>query len=182
MGPPAPAHPSPTVRTRAPWLLLAQLHPLWWVPLGAGLAAADYATGHAAVPPVFAPVAAIAAWFSGAWSGVLIALFLPFARLLAAEHLDGMTPLRFVLGVLTLVLLAILSGRLGRHERALQERIIALESLLPMCMYCKAIRNSADEWERLERYMSSSGRDVTHGICPSCAATHYPDDSAERAR
>ena len=177
MGQPASERSHPPVRTpRGSWLLLARIHPAWWVPLGGGVAAADYLTGHMAVPPVFAPVAAVAAWFSGVWSGVLIAIVVPVIRLLSAEHLDGFTPLRFILGVLTLVLLAILSGRLGEHERALQARITALESLLPMCMYCKAIRNAADEWERLERYMSSAGRDVTHGICPDCAAKHFPED------
>ena len=164
-----------TGQSRATRLLLARIHPGWWVPIGAVLGAADYLTGHLAVPPVFAPIAAAAAWYSGVRTGVLVAVCLPVLRLLSAEQLDGLTPARFVLGVLTLVLLAVLSGRLASHERALQERIAALESLLPMCMFCKSIRNSAAQWQRLEAYMEASGRDVTHGICPSCADEHYPN-------
>lgn len=46
-----------------------------------------------------------------------------------------------------------------------------LESLLPICMYCKKIHNDADAWEPLESYLHDRiGSDITHGICPECYA------------
>jgi len=48
-------------------------------------------------------------------------------------------------------------------------QIQKLESLLPICMYCKKIHNDADSWEPLESYLHNHiGSDITHGICPEC--------------
>lgn len=44
-----------------------------------------------------------------------------------------------------------------------------LKGLLPMCSYCKKIRNDADYWQQLETYISEhSGAEFSHGVCPSC--------------
>ncbi|MEI6350901.1 MAG: response regulator transcription factor [Verrucomicrobiota bacterium] len=44
-----------------------------------------------------------------------------------------------------------------------------LKSLLPICMYCKSIRDDKDYWHRIEEYIhSETGTDFTHGICPNC--------------
>lgn len=44
-----------------------------------------------------------------------------------------------------------------------------LKSLIPICSYCKKIRNDEGYWEQLESYIKKeSGSDFTHGICPEC--------------
>ncbi len=44
------------------------------------------------------------------------------------------------------------------------------ERLIPICGWCKKIRNSDDCWERLETYFGDEGLGVfTHSMCPSCA-------------
>lgn len=44
-----------------------------------------------------------------------------------------------------------------------------LKGLLPMCSYCKKIRNDADYWQQLETYISEhSDAEFSHGVCPSC--------------
>lgn len=160
---------------------LGRINPAWWLPLGVALAVLDYLTGHVTVPPVFALPVTIAAWYSGWQAAIPLAIFLPTVRLLTAAQVGSeVTPARFVMGVLTLFLLALVAGRLGRHERHLREKIAALESLLPMCMWCKSIRRPDDQWESLEHYMHASGTQVTHGICPDCARTHYPDEEPSR--
>lgn len=60
-------------------------------------------------------------------------------------------------------------------EKILQELQIALENiktlrgLLPICAYCKKIRNDQGYWEQVETYIKShSLADFTHGICPDC--------------
>jgi hypothetical protein len=49
-----------------------------------------------------------------------------------------------------------------------------LEGLIPICMYCKKIRDKDDQWEILERYIESrSSARFSHGICPECLAKHF---------
>ncbi|HWB60798.1 MAG TPA: response regulator [Chthoniobacteraceae bacterium] len=44
-----------------------------------------------------------------------------------------------------------------------------LKGLLPICMYCKSIRDDQDYWHQIEEYIhTETGTDFTHGICPKC--------------
>lgn len=44
-----------------------------------------------------------------------------------------------------------------------------LESLLPICSYCKKIRDDAGNWQRIESYIADrTGASFTHGCCPEC--------------
>jgi DNA-binding response OmpR family regulator len=44
-----------------------------------------------------------------------------------------------------------------------------LKRLLPICMYCKSIRDDRDYWHQLEAYIhTETGTDFSHGICPDC--------------
>jgi len=54
-------------------------------------------------------------------------------------------------------------------------RIEALEGLLPICSYCKSIRDDSGHWHRIESYLATTGTKMTHGMCPQCAAAHFPD-------
>jgi phosphoserine phosphatase RsbU/P len=47
-----------------------------------------------------------------------------------------------------------------------------LKGLLPICSYCKAIRNDSDYWQKVEEYVSDhSEAEFTHSICPKCLAS-----------
>jgi DNA-binding response OmpR family regulator len=60
-----------------------------------------------------------------------------------------------------------LADRLAQLELALK-RVSNLESLLPLCMYCRRI-NSADSWQSVEEYLwESVDVKVSHGCCPDC--------------
>lgn len=53
-------------------------------------------------------------------------------------------------------------------ERALAE-VKALRGLLPICSYCKKVRNDGNYWEQIETYVSEhSDAQFSHGICPEC--------------
>ena len=55
------------------------------------------------------------------------------------------------------------------------EKIKVLEGLLPMCAWCKQVRDAAGDWRSTEDYFKSQlSVAVTHGICPSCYAEHRP--------
>ena len=68
-----------------------------------------------------------------------------------------------------------LKARLRVAERilGLRERMDALEGLLPICSYCKRIRNERQQWSALEGYIEKrSGAEFSHGICPDCYKQH----------
>lgn len=77
-------------------------------------------------------------------------------------------------------------NRLRVAERILNftRQVKTLESLIPICCYCKKIRNDEDLWEQIETYMNErTGADFTHSICPSCLETHVrPQLEAHRTR
>ena len=44
-----------------------------------------------------------------------------------------------------------------------------LEGIIPICMYCKKIRDDKESWQQLEGYISEhSEAHFSHGICPDC--------------
>jgi DNA-binding response OmpR family regulator len=65
-----------------------------------------------------------------------------------------------------------LQTRLADQIVELQDTIAnvkQLRGLLPMCSYCKRIRNDEDYWQQLETYISArSDAEFSHGICPAC--------------
>ncbi|HVP51843.1 MAG TPA: response regulator [Terriglobales bacterium] len=65
-----------------------------------------------------------------------------------------------------------LQSALGAHVAQLQQALASvrqLQGLLPICSYCKRIRNDENYWEQLETYVSEhSEASFSHGICPNC--------------
>jgi hypothetical protein len=55
-------------------------------------------------------------------------------------------------------------------SRVEAERELAMvQSLLPLCSWCRKIRTAENEWQSLEAYLESvSDSRVTHGMCPEC--------------
>ena len=44
-----------------------------------------------------------------------------------------------------------------------------LREFLPICSYCKSIRDDEDYWHSLEAYISThTNTQFSHGVCPSC--------------
>jgi phosphoserine phosphatase RsbU/P len=61
-----------------------------------------------------------------------------------------------------------LADRVKSLEDALAN-VKALQTLLPMCAYCKAIRNDQNYWEKVETYFHDhSGVQFSHSYCPNC--------------
>ena len=54
--------------------------------------------------------------------------------------------------------------------RPFQLRVQKMERLIPICGWCKKIRNDDDVWEQLEAFLTDEGMgDFTHSMCPVCA-------------
>ncbi len=56
------------------------------------------------------------------------------------------------------------------------KRVQTLNGQLPICASCKQIRNDGGYWEQVETYIRSrSNAEFTHGICPDCVRSLYPE-------
>ncbi|WP_094555512.1 GAF domain-containing protein [Synechococcus sp. 1G10] len=56
------------------------------------------------------------------------------------------------------------------------EKINLIEELIPICSYCKAIRNDAGYWSSVETFIKQhSDVAFTHGVCEACIEKHFPE-------
>ncbi len=56
------------------------------------------------------------------------------------------------------------------------DHVKQLQGLLPICMYCKKIRDDTDTWKNIEIYIEEHSEAMfTHSICRECRKEHYPD-------
>ena len=52
--------------------------------------------------------------------------------------------------------------------------IHTLKSLLPVCAWCKKVRDDRGYWEQVEQYLTGvTGVDTTSSICPDCLKQHF---------
>jgi GAF domain-containing protein len=57
------------------------------------------------------------------------------------------------------------------EQQAALDQIRRLQSLLPMCSYCRRVRDEREEWRTIEEYIEHLGEvRLSHGICPTCYA------------
>ncbi len=60
-------------------------------------------------------------------------------------------------------------------QKALNE-IKTLEGIVPICSYCKKVRDDDGFWQQVGDYIHShSEAKVSHGVCPDCIKKHFPD-------
>jgi phosphoserine phosphatase RsbU/P len=67
--------------------------------------------------------------------------------------------------------------RLRVAERIIEftKQIRQMKDLIPICMYCKKIRNDSNYWQQVESYIAQhTGSSFSHGICPDCMERHFP--------
>jgi phosphoserine phosphatase RsbU/P len=66
-----------------------------------------------------------------------------------------------------------------QSARAEVERLT--HELLPICSFCRKVRDADGRWHSLEDYVAQRTQaDFTHGICPACRVEHYPAISPEK--
>jgi len=106
------------------------------------------------------------------WIGVAL-MVLPTVQIVA-------TGLVMVIG--TVMAIYVLDRRLEglAHIYALEKRVEDLETILPMCAGCKKTRDANGEWRSIEAYIEHEKEvRVSHGMCPECMASHYPEYSQQ---
>lgn len=88
---------------------------------------------------------------------------------------------RLILRTLANQVMTLLELRRTTKEMAeALKREAQLRELLPICSYCKNIRDDEGYWQRIESYLNlNAGVELSHGICPDCLNIHFPDEPDE---
>ncbi len=75
--------------------------------------------------------------------------------------------------LITLVVLALVYVSISSY----QKRIETLKGIVPICSYCKKIRDDQGYWNQVDAYVSKhTEAEFSHGICPSCMEKNHPGD------
>ncbi len=165
-----------------PWWLLpvGRVNPVWWFAFAGVLTAID-ASGGALVdyPAVYFIPTVFAAWYSGrrtALGLVAVVTSVQLVELGMTPDVAWLLPLGMtILRAVVISFMAIWFARLEQYERQVERYVGELEGLLPICAFCKSIRDESGSWEKLERYISARSRaDFSHSVCPDCRHAHYP--------
>jgi len=71
----------------------------------------------------------------------------------------------------------------GEAQRALSHEVELLQGLLPICSYCKKIRDDEGDWQVLEKYIQDrSEATFTHGVCETCLEAELASAPTPRRR
>lgn len=66
--------------------------------------------------------------------------------------------------------------RLVAEMQATLDKVKQLEGILPICSFCKKIRDENGEWQVMEKYIGHHSEVMfSHGFCPDCGMKHYPE-------
>lgn len=72
-----------------------------------------------------------------------------------------------------------------RHQEltSAHAEVQTLSGLLPICAWCKKVRNDEGYWQQVEDYFSSrSGISFTHGVCTECLEIQKTESARHNAR
>jgi hypothetical protein len=159
----------------------------WSVGIGGLMLFFDYLTGpYIQFPILFVFPVALLAWYRPCRWAIMLAAFLCAVRQAISLRWweDMPTTISFDLSIIfinslirlvVLFLVALLISRLARQRLALEAQVQTLVGILPVCGYCKKIRNEEEKWEPIESFISRhSDARFSHSVCPDCGQEHYP--------
>jgi sigma-B regulation protein RsbU (phosphoserine phosphatase) len=70
--------------------------------------------------------------------------------------------------------------RVAQRILAFMKEVGELRRLLPICSYCKKVRDDKDYWQGIETYLHrQTGTDFSHSICPDCYTSQVKPQLAE---
>ncbi|MEX2272266.1 MAG: hypothetical protein WD690_12385 [Vicinamibacterales bacterium] len=151
-----------------------QLPPAYSLAIAAFVILLDYAVGpRIEFPGLFIVPVVYAAWYGGLRWALPLSL-LPFAHVTIVMAAPGAADvyeavISAVVRVLVLAAVAWWITSVAQAQRALTNELALLEGLLPICAYCKKIRDDAGDWQVLEKYIQErSTATFTHGVCEAC--------------
>jgi hypothetical protein len=152
--------------------------PVHWLLASISIIPLDYFTGPYLDSMVLLyPIpAAMAAWSGSPRWSIALAAALPPVRMLIFHYWGWQAPaLEAVLDTVVIVLFSIAIALLILHLRRQALTLRVLGGMLPICGFCKRIRNG-DAWEPLEGFITNhSEAEFSHTFCDECGSKHYPD-------
>jgi hypothetical protein len=164
------------VTARLPVEKLAQVRAPHWIAIAAAILLLDYVTGpFIQFTILFVIPVALATATHGRVGGIAVAVLLPLLRLslyfwwglpdfFSLELLDTGTDIVVLAGFSLLI-----------HEIVRQQREIrVLQGMLPICAFCKRIRDEKRGWQQLESFITErSAAQFSHTLCQECIQKHY---------
>ena len=142
----------------------------------------DYLSGpFIRFPILYLPPIVLAAWFGSLRWGLTFAVVMPLIHLSFTKF--WVTPFRFFdasintgIRIVVFVGFAYLVNKVTIQKQALEEEVQTLKGILPICSFCKRIRNQDGAWESLENYITGRSKaEFSHGVCPECCKINYPE-------
>jgi hypothetical protein len=123
----------------------------------------------------------LASWLGSLKWGLAFAVAMPLVHLSFTKF--WVTPFRFIdatintgIRIIVFVGFAYLVNKVAVQKRELEKEVQTLKGILPICSFCKKIRNPNGDWESLESYITRrSEAEFSHGVCPDCCRTQYPE-------
>ncbi|MCB0354762.1 MAG: hypothetical protein KDD64_14600 [Bdellovibrionales bacterium] len=155
---------------------------LIWPPLVLTILFLDYLAGPIIHFPVtFLIPIGLATWLSGRRWGYSLAVLFALTRIFfylswEVERSELDLALNAGIRLVVFILFVYMLSWIRDHVLSLQREVRLLSGLLPICSYCKKIRDKEQHWQSLERYISDhSEASFSHGICPECLRQHFPE-------
>jgi hypothetical protein len=158
-------------------------HPAGWIAWSLLFLILDFIAGPLVQFPItFVIPVVLAAWNSKLRWALGLAVVLGAARLGFYEiwNAESSSLVPLTNAAIRIAVLSVVAVLVSRY-RAAERRVQMLQGLLPICMFCKKIRDENDHWQPLESYIGErSEASFSHGLCPECGRRHYPEVYKER--
>lgn len=69
--------------------------------------------------------------------------------------------------IITFVYMMMVNLKFNNELRTALSEVKTLKSMLPICSYCRNIRDDDNNWQKLETYLQKH-TEFSHGVCPTC--------------
>lgn len=162
-----------------PYRQAGRLMTVGWSSLSLLVLVGDYVTGpFVQLPFLFFFPTALASWYAGHQWGYVLAIGLPLVRIFFSVFWKVPWTMleasgNAIIQMLVLASFAFLIDQVAQ-EQQLSKEITVLRGFLPICSFCKKIRNRDKIWESLEKYISEhSEAQFSHTVCQECARERY---------
>lgn len=159
------------------------INPLYWIFLSFLSGYLDYLTGPFIQFPIFYLIPILwAVWNRGIGWGIGLSIPLASIRFVFIPLWPNVqwtvfeTTINVLIRVFVFILFSYLINKIAIEKRNMEHDLDTLKGILPICGFCKKIRNNDGSWDTFEHYITSrSEASFSHGLCPDCAKKHYPD-------
>ena len=86
------------------------------------------------------------------------------------------TPINWRESLFESVIILFIGAVIIRHTYRLLMRVGQLESALPVCASCGALRVDPEFWQGVEQFVADRANNgVGHSVCPDCLHRYYPE-------